>query len=445
MYEMKTEKGALFGINFSPVKFLNLYTDYETTDGFTGGASFNFNLLGGNLSIGASLFHDKNFDETIAGIIPVINYSTNLFSVTLSSVKYFSSGGEKLLSTFLEKKINNVVNNQYSYDKVFLGVNFALSFKQEKVVKLIDVEIKKEIYPTLGAEYLNEPFAIGKIVNISDKVVTVKPASLITIINDEKIFSPAVTILPGDTAAVPFYTNINNDDLSINKREISQANFYVMVLNGEPEDEIQKPILINNANSWDGKVRNLKPFVTKDFGFANKFAKNILNEKKEELEKTNGVISTFDKIKILFNNFVKEMIYVSDPRSSVEYVQFPEETIKVKGGDCDDLSVAFASLLESIGIETSFVDYKSESGISHVNLLINTGLQPSQSNLITVNDKKYFVREDENGKDKIWVPVEMTSLTEFETAWSLGSEKFYEEAVEDLGLAKNAVEIIDIY
>lgn len=239
MYEMKTEKGALFGINFSPVKFLNLYTDYETTDGFTGGASFNFNLLGGNLSIGASLFHDKNFDETIAGIIPVINYSTNLFSVTLSSVKYFSSGGEKLLSTFLEKKINNVVNNQYSYDKVFLGVNFALSFKQEKVVKLIDVEIKKEIYPTLGAEYLNEPFAIGKIVNISDKVVTVKPASLITIINDEKIFSPAVTILPGDTAAVPFYTNINNDDLSINKREISQANFYVMVLNGEPEDEIQ--------------------------------------------------------------------------------------------------------------------------------------------------------------------------------------------------------------
>lgn len=170
-----------------------------------------------------------------------------------------------------------------------------------------------------------------------------------------------------------------------------------------------------------------------------------MNEKKEELEKTNGVISTFDKIKILFNNFVKEMIYVSDPRSSVEYVQFPEETIKVKGGDCDDLSVAFASLLESIGIETSFVDYKSESGISHVNLLINTGLQPSQSNLITVNDKKYFVREDENGKDKIWVPVEMTSLTEFETAWSLGSEKFYEEAVEDLGLAKNAVEIIDIY
>lgn len=444
IYEMNTQKGTSFGFNYSPSDFINFHSVYETTGAFIVGANLNFDMFGGNLSAGASIFHDKNFDETIAGIIPAVNYSTELFSVTLSGVKYFSSGGEKLLSTFLEKKINNIVNNQYSYDRIFLGVNFALSFKQEKVIKLLDVEIKKEIFPTLGDEYLNMPFAVGKIINISEKTVTVKPASLIAFINNEKIFSPSVTIQPGDTASVPFYTNINNDEFQIEKREISQANFYVMVLNDDPEDAMQKPILINNANSWDGKVKSLSHFVKKDFSFSNVFSKNILNEQKENLENVDVALSGFEKIIILFNSFVKEMIYVSDPRSSVEYVQFPNETIKVKGGDCDDLSVAFASLLESIGIETAFVDYKSESGISHINLLINTGLLPSQSNLITVNDKKYFIREDENGNDKIWIPVEMTSLTEFETAWSLGSEKFYKEAVEDFGLAKNAVEIIDI-
>ena len=444
IYEMNTEKGASFGFNYSPAEFINLHSNYETTGGVIGGANFNFDLFGGNLSIGSSLFHDKNFDETIAGIIPAVNYSTELFSVTLSGVKYFSSGSGKLLSTFLEKKINNVINNQYSHDRLFVGVNFSLSFKQEKVIKFLDVEIKKEIFPTLGDEYLNVPFAVGKVVNISAKPVLVKPASLITIINDEKIFSPAVAIQPGDTALIPFYTNINNDEFKIDKREISQANFYVTVLSDEPEDEMQKPILINNANSWDGKVKSLSHFVKRDFSFSNKFSKNVLNEQKEKLESVNDALSGFEKIKILFNSFVKEMIYVSDPRSSVEYVQFPNETIKIKGGDCDDLSVGFSSLLESIGIETAFVDYKSETGISHVNLLINTGLLPSQSNLITVNDKKYFIREDENGNDKIWIPVEMTSLTDFETAWSLGSEKFYKEAVEDFGLAKSTVEIIDI-
>ena len=84
------------------------------------------------------------------------------------------------------------------------------------------------------------------------------------------------------------------------------------------------------------------------------------------------------------------MQYVSDPRSSTEYVQFPTQTIEVAGGDCDDLSVAFSALLESIGIQTAFVDYKSEEKISHVNLLINTKLKPEEAELITQNDKKYF-------------------------------------------------------
>lgn len=444
IFEMSNEKGALIGISYSPENIINLFANFETTGGFTGGANFNFDLLGGNVTVGTSIFHDNNFKESIAGIIPVINYSTELFSATLSGVKYFSAGSDNLLSSFLDKKIDNIVNNQYSSDRLFLAINFALSFKKEKSVKLLDVEIKKEIFPTLGDEYINEPFAVGRITNISDNSVLVRPSSYIAGINEEEVSSPSIKIFPGDTVNVPFYTIVGANNPKINKREISQASFYVKVLNGEPEDEIQKPVLINNANSWDGRVKNLRFFVTKDLVFANKYAKNVLNEEKEKLSGLHEEVSTFAKVKILFNKFVKEMIYVSDPRSSVEYVQFPNETLNVKGGDCDDLSVGFASILESIGIETAFVDYKSESGISHVNLLVNTGMPPDLSKLITVNDKKYFVREDSDGHDKIWIPIEMTSLTDFENAWSLGAEKFYGDAIENLGLAKSHVEIIDI-
>ena len=41
-------------------------------------------------------------------------------------------------------------------------------------------------------------------------------------------------------------------------------------------------------------------------------------------------------------------------------------TIVLKGGDCDDLSVAFCSLLESVGIQTALVDYQGNGDVRQV-------------------------------------------------------------------------------
>jgi hypothetical protein len=139
------------------------------------------------------------------------------------------------------------------------------------------------------------------------------------------------------------------------------------------------------------------------------------------------------------------MTYVSDPRASVEMVQFPSETMKIKGGDCDDLSVSLSSLLESVGIQTAFVDFKEPNGVSHVNLLVNTGISPENSALITNNDKKFFIRKNVTGKEEVWIPIETTSQSDFYTSWEIASEKFHNEAVNKLGLVKGNVEIIDVY
>ena len=175
------------------------------------------------------------------------------------------------------------------------------------------------------------------------------------------------------------------------------------------------------------------------------FSKNILSNNKNLLDTIRYSLSTFYKAKFIYDGFVKDLVYTSDPRATTEYVQFPNETIKLRGGDCDDLSVCYSSLLESIGIETALVDYKNTDDIRHVNILFNTNLVPDDANLITENDTKYFLRKDENGKDEIWIPLETTSLTNFNTAWETGAEKFFDEAIKNLGLAKGKVEIIDVY
>ncbi len=65
--------------------------------------------------------------------------------------------------------------------------------------------------------------------------------------------------------------------------------------------------------------------------------------------------------------FVRDDInYVSDPKG-VEYVQSPEETLKVRGGDCEDKAILCASLLMAVGFEAAlvFADVDADGAADH--------------------------------------------------------------------------------
>jgi hypothetical protein len=53
----------------------------------------------------------------------------------------------------------------------------------------------------------------------------------------------------------------------------------------------------------------------------------------------------------LYNFISQEIEYYSDPRTD-EYIQTPEQTLELKGGDCEDLSILLFSLLENIGVKS---------------------------------------------------------------------------------------------
>ncbi len=443
-YSIRTNKCITTDLSFLPINNIRISGGFETTGSFYAGINFNTKIRNSTFALGTLIFHDKYQEPYFAGIISALNFSMNRFSITLNWIKYFSDRKRvRLVDEIVKYGIYSLTNNYFNSDKLYLTLNFALSFLRERKVQFIDVEIKDEIYPALYDIYLRKPFAIGKIINLTNEKLEIRPSSLIKEINEEKIYSPTITINPFDTVNVPFYMIVNNQNVA--KRKISQAEFFVSVDDMEPDDKIQKPVLINERNSWDGNVSNLIYFVRSDFVFSRNYSTEILNKHKTELDTIDHNLQIFYKIKILFENFVKNMNYVSDPRSSVEYVQFPSETIKLKGGDCDDLSVCFASILESIGIEVAFVDYKNSNGISHVNLLINTKLIPEQMDLITNNDIKVILRKNNDGIDEIWIPVETTVFKDFDTAWLIAAEKFNKEAINEFGLSTGKVEIIDIY
>ncbi len=440
-FEMHQKRGALLMASYMPAEFINLHVLYETSNSFqisTTGYAKGF-------TYGLTAFHDYYQEPYIAGLIPAVGYRTNLFEFLLSGVKYFSERNTKAsFSKFAEEGIYNIINNRYSFDKIVLSMALNISGIPEKQVELIDVEIVRDIYPTFYDKYIDQPFAYGLVVNISDKTVSVIPSVKIEGITTDKIQSPPQTLAPGDTAKVPFYLIIP-DKYVIDKATLSYADFYVTASSTEPDAQLQKAALINGMNSWDGNVANLRYFIKRDVEFSMNYSKSILSNNKSVIDTIPSELSSFYKSKIIFNDFVKKLVYTSDPRATAEYVQFPKQTIELKGGDCDDLSVAYSSLLESVGIQTALVDYKEDGEIRHVNVLLNTKLLPSQAKLITNNDSKYFIRKNEQESDEVWIPIETTSLTDFDEAWNVGVEKFSREAVNNLGLAAGKVEIINVY
>lgn len=444
--ELRTDKSVTASLYYQPVGMLNLALNYESTGSFGSGLFVARNIWGGKVTAGISVYHDKFQNPFINSLMPSIGFSSRLFNVSVLWLNYLSDRTKtKPITDLADNGIHNILNNQYSYDKILVNINFALSFTSEKLVKFIDLEIIKDIYPTLAEDYSNNPFAVASVLNISDETISVKPSSFIGELNTEIIYSPVVAIAAGDTADIRFYTIIDDRKNIETSRKIAQATFYLSTKSSEPDDEISKPVLINNNNSWDGNVSSLRYFMRRDYRYSIEYAKNVIGDYKSLLDTLDEHLQAFTKTRLLFNSFVQNIVYVSDPRSSVEYVQFPKETIERKGGDCDDLSVSFSALLESIGVQTAFIDYKEPDGISHVSLLVNTGISPGQASLITNNDKKYFIRTNSKKEDFIWIPIEVTSLTDFKTAWEIGSDKFYKEAVDRLGLAKGDVEIIDNY
>jgi tetratricopeptide (TPR) repeat protein len=110
---------------------------------------------------------------------------------------------------------------------------------------------------------------------------------------------------------------------------------------------------------------------------------------------------------------------VADQMGTVDFLQFPRETLLYTTGDCDDLTILFCSLLQSLDIDTAFITVPG-----HIFAAVSLGIS-------ALDAKRMFARiEDLIIKDnKAWLPVEITALNSaFLEAWSVGAREWREAA-----------------
>jgi tetratricopeptide (TPR) repeat protein len=129
--------------------------------------------------------------------------------------------------------------------------------------------------------------------------------------------------------------------------------------------------------------------------------------------------------------------YIVDPNTpftdlrddQIDYVQFPRETLHLKSGDCDDLSVLISAGLENLGIKTALIEIPG-----HLFMMFDTGIASHDAGLIS-QDSSLLAFKDGN----VWIPLEATMVnTNFIEAWAEGANKY------QAALAAGELGIIDL-
>ena len=178
------------------------------------------------------------------------------------------------------------------------------------------------------------------------------------------------------------------------------------------------------ALRWDD-VGRAAAFVTTGDEQVAAFARQSLVAFEEQIKARGKPLANLTRAMVLFEALKAHGLrYLADAnspyaqatsdRSVIDHIQYPAELLSSKTGDCDDLTVLYASLLENAGVATALVDYPG-----HIFLLFDTGLSRQEAYKLPMEARQYVVRGD-----RVWIPVEITRLDQpFAEAWKQGLDE----------------------
>jgi hypothetical protein len=238
----------------------------------------------------------------------------------------------------------------------------------------------------------------------------------------------SASIKAGESATFQLYAIFTDKILDINEATKAQAQLDLSyTLNGKSQTQSAMQtirILDRNAMTWDDDRRAAAFVSSKDPGVMS-FAKRVAN-----LVKKNSNYALNANLQLAAGMHEGLSLYgigyVKDPKSASiasgakksepDFLQFARQTLEFKSGDCDDLTILYCSLFESVGVETAFITIPG-----HIYMAFSPELSAADA-------RKSFVHVDNLIilGDRVWIPIEVTDRSDFLTAWQSGAREWRE-------------------
>ncbi len=315
------------------------------------------------------------------------------------------------------------------------GASLSLSFSPQGAstapkLRFGDVEVES-LFPVFYSWYDTNPLGSVMITNGEGRAVeSVEVSFYIKDYMDQpKVCASIPRLDAGKSAKVDLKAIFSDKVLGITEGTKVAAEVQATYKDGDEVRRVSKTVTISiydrNASTWDDD-RKAAAFVTARDPLVMRFAKTAataVNASDIKVFSTNVRIATalFESIR------THGVSYVVDPKSSyadrsakkgaVDYLQFPRQTLQYKAGDCDDLSIMMCALLESVGIETSFITVPG-----HIFMAYDTGIVGAEYRMWFSDPATVIVKDG-----KAWMPVEMTLVKDgFKVAWLRGADEWNE-------------------
>ncbi|MCI0511762.1 hypothetical protein L0128_00945 [candidate division KSB1 bacterium] len=317
---------------------------------------------------------------------------------------------------------------------------FSLSFLIDlfpRLVKIKELEIKP-IYASLYKFYAKNPIGKALVEYRGNKDLDCTVQVRVSKYGEQ--FSKNI-ILPASNSATPITTidikAIFNDSILTEPDNVPLRADVQLTYSSGQRPKIEKEsqefsLFARNAINWELGVEQAVAFITPDDPVVKNFCQWAL-----EINPSTSLFGmnslAIARALVLFDALrAFGMRYESDsytPYSKTyqgfDTIYYPAQSLQGRRGDCDDLTVLMAALLESRNIPTLLVSVPG-----HIFLMFNSGVHTRRTFQLCCSEKDYYIKNNE-----IWIPLETTWLKHsFCEAWEKGAEELQQYADDVLQL-----------
>jgi tetratricopeptide (TPR) repeat protein len=443
--------GALYSLPIKQVKFLKqinlglMVHDVGGTDIIYIDTKKSETILPQNIRLGFTLFGKEEISLKYFSLKDVL--------LTFEFDDRFHVGAETWLfdilgiRTGLQKDFNTDENITYSFGSSlkfpFLSMQldyayvipptlssthvFSFSFiPNVSPVKIIDFDIN-DLYASFYKSYAINDIGYVTLRNDYDKEIDI--TMKLSVPGLTEIATQESFILgPGKKQTSYFKAVFLKSIIDVRESEFRQAKLKIeyKVKNEAKYVEASKKFQLfgRGAITWEDPGKAVA-FITKLDRMVELFSSEVTKDLpfKSEVELSNIYIAAalFDALGTINVKYKKdpENPFSMIPKSqhSVDHIKYPAELLKSKQGECDDLTVLYASMLESSGIKTALL-----STTDHIWLMFDTGIHERNWGLLPLGDSLIVIKNK-----TLWIPVELTKVgTSFSNAWKAGCKKYRE-------------------
>jgi hypothetical protein len=247
---------------------------------------------------------------------------------------------------------------------------------------------KNPLFPVFYSWYDQNPFATVLVTNNEKNTITDVSVSFYMeqYMGSPKTCTVTGSLKPGESVEVPLRAFFEQSIFELT--ETIQAGGKVIVTykslgsDRRSESPLELTVHHRNAMSWEDDRRAAAFVSARDPAslWFSRYAYSVVQDRQRP-----GVNQNIQQAMALFESLnVYGINYVIDPSSSyadtssssasIDFLQYPYQTLMYRGGDCDDLSILYSSLLESMGIESAFITVPG-----HIYVAFDTGLSEEEA------------------------------------------------------------------